>query len=213
MSRLWGSCRSKRKARWHLKYQREKPDDIWNITQKHFLEICKLPKWSWQQWFSIFHAIMVDCPTRWSPWYWYLEFYVDRYPDDQEILYSLSSLLFRLLNVLLILSWKSFHWRHSFSDILKWRFRKSKIWITMEETASPSSRFSPKWWKVKFFPSSSLIRFIYAIILYLTKQETREPYFLFLSYPAVHDPLAAPERHLQMCNHVKNYRRRWRDKE
>ena len=66
----------------------------------------------------------------------------------------------RLLNVLLILSWKSFHWRHSFSDILKWRFRKSKIWITMEETASPSSRFSPKCWKVKVFPSSSLIRFI-----------------------------------------------------
>ena len=160
MSRLWGSCRSKRKARWHLKYQREKPDDIWNITQKHFLEICKLPKWSWQQWFSIFHAIMVDCPTRWSPWYWYLEFYVDRYPDDQEILYSLSSLLFRLLDVLLILSWKSFHWRHSFSDILKWRFLKSKIWITMKETGSPSSRFSPKCWKVKVFPSSSLIRFI-----------------------------------------------------
>ena len=66
----------------------------------------------------------------------------------------------RLLNVLLILSWKSFHWRHSFSDILKWRFLKSKIWITMKETASPSSRFSPKCWKVKVFPSSSLIRFI-----------------------------------------------------
>jgi len=39
-------------------------------------------------------------------------------------------------------------------------------------------------------------------------QEAKEPYFLFLSYPAVHDPLAAPERHLQMCNHVENYRRR-----
>ena len=41
-----------------------------------------------------------------------------------------------------------------------------------------------------------------------SKQEAKEPYFLFLSYPAVHDPLAAPERHLQMCDHVHNYRRR-----
>ena len=39
-------------------------------------------------------------------------------------------------------------------------------------------------------------------------QETTEPYFLYLAYPAVHDPLAAPERHLKMCDHVNNYRRR-----
>ena len=39
-------------------------------------------------------------------------------------------------------------------------------------------------------------------------QETKGPYFLYLAYPAVHDPLAAPERHLKMCDHVKNYRRR-----
>lgn len=37
---------------------------------------------------------------------------------------------------------------------------------------------------------------------------TTEPYFMYLAYPAVHGPLAAPERHLKMCDHVKNYRRR-----
>ena len=32
--------------------------------------------------------ILVDCPTRWSLWYWYLDFYVDhlfRYPNDREV--------------------------------------------------------------------------------------------------------------------------------
>ena len=31
---------------------------------------------------------IVDCPTRWSLWYWYLDFYVDhlvRYPNAREI--------------------------------------------------------------------------------------------------------------------------------
>ena len=39
-------------------------------------------------------------------------------------------------------------------------------------------------------------------------REATSPYFLYLSYPAVHDPLAAPERHQSLCDHVPNYRRR-----
>ena len=32
--------------------------------------------------------LLVDCPTRWSLWYWYLDLYVDhlfRYPNDREV--------------------------------------------------------------------------------------------------------------------------------
>ena len=39
-------------------------------------------------------------------------------------------------------------------------------------------------------------------------KEASSPYFLYLSYPAVHDPLLAPERHQRLCDHVPNYRRR-----
>ena len=35
-----------------------------------------------------------------------------------------------------------------------------------------------------------------------------EPYFLYLAYPAVHDPLQAPERHQELCTHIKNTRRK-----
>ena len=35
-----------------------------------------------------------------------------------------------------------------------------------------------------------------------------DPYFLYLAYPAVHDPLQAPERHQKLCSHIKNSRRR-----
>ena len=34
-----------------------------------------------------------------------------------------------------------------------------------------------------------------------------DPFFMYLSYAAVHDPLAAPERHQKLCSHIKNKRR------
>ena len=34
-----------------------------------------------------------------------------------------------------------------------------------------------------------------------------DPFFLYLAYPAVHDPLAAPERHQELCSHILNRRR------
>ena len=35
-----------------------------------------------------------------------------------------------------------------------------------------------------------------------------DPFFLYLAFPAVHDPLQAPERHQKLCSHIKNRRRR-----
>jgi arylsulfatase A-like enzyme len=35
-----------------------------------------------------------------------------------------------------------------------------------------------------------------------------KPFFLFLSHPAPHDPLMAPERHQRLCGHIPNRRRR-----
>ena len=34
-----------------------------------------------------------------------------------------------------------------------------------------------------------------------------DPFFMYLSYAAVHDPLSAPERHQKLCSHIKNKRR------
>ena len=35
-----------------------------------------------------------------------------------------------------------------------------------------------------------------------------EPFFLYLAFPAVHDPLQAPKRHQELCSQIKNNRRR-----
>jgi len=40
------------------------------------------------------------------------------------------------------------------------------------------------------------------------KKREDSPFFLYLSYAAVHDPLQAPIRHQKLCHHVANYRRR-----
>ena len=40
-----------------------------------------------------------------------------------------------------------------------------------------------------------------------TENPESDPFFLYLAYPAVHDPLAAPERHQELCSHILNRRR------
>ena len=39
-------------------------------------------------------------------------------------------------------------------------------------------------------------------------EKKKEPFFLFLSHPAPHDPLQAPEKYQEMCSHISSYRRR-----
>ena len=43
-----------------------------------------------------------------------------------------------------------------------------------------------------------------------SEDPSSDPYFLYLAYPAVHDPLQAPERHQKLCSHIRNARRRLR---
>jgi len=40
-----------------------------------------------------------------------------------------------------------------------------------------------------------------------TDKNNKDPFFLYLAYPAVHDPLAAPERHQDQCGHILNTKR------
>ena len=40
------------------------------------------------------------------------------------------------------------------------------------------------------------------------EEDLSNPFFLYLAFPAVHDPLQAPEKHQQLCSHIKNKRRR-----
>jgi len=45
----------------------------------------------------------------------------------------------------------------------------------------------------------------------VTKHATAKssnPFFLYLSHPAPHDPLQAPQKYQDMCNHIPSYRRR-----
>ena len=40
------------------------------------------------------------------------------------------------------------------------------------------------------------------------KDPEKDPFFLYLSHPAPHDPLLATKRHEELCSHIKNKRRR-----